>query len=313
MRLARRLGPSFVYQRHTSFLLAGTRVARACGVPLILEWNASAVWTRMRWEPHLPIERILTPLAVSWERQAAKAADLVVAVSESAAQMALRMGAPAERVLIVPNGVDVEKVRPAPEGEGRRQFDGPVLGWVGSFGPWHGAEVLVRALSLLPGEIRLVMVGDGARRAACQSLARSLGVEDRILWVGAVPHGTALDYLRSCDILVSPHVPLPDTPFFGSPTKLFEYMALGKPIVASRLEQLGEILEDGRTARLVQPGDAEALRDGILDVLRTPDRGRRLGQEARWRAEHRHTWGHRAAAILDRLETGVSGAPTITT
>jgi glycosyltransferase involved in cell wall biosynthesis len=185
-----------------------------------------------------------------------------------------------------------------------------LLGWVGTFGPWHGAEVLIDALALLPADARLVMVGDGVGRAACVELARSLGVADRVQWLGAVTHDVALATLAACDVLVSPHVPLPDTPFFGSPTKLFEYMALGRPIVASRLEQLGEVLEDGRTAHLVPPGDPLELSKGILDVLGLPDKGERLGRQARQEAVERHTWDHRAGAILQRLGLAASGRET---
>jgi glycosyltransferase involved in cell wall biosynthesis len=112
-------------------------------------------------------------------------------------------------------------------------------------------------------------------------------------------------------VLVSPHVPLPGTPFFGSPTKLFEYMALGLPIVASRLEQLGEVLSDDRTACLVDPDDPGALAKGILRVRELPDHGRALGRAARAEAERHHTWDHRAADMLAALRA--DGGPTTPT
>jgi glycosyltransferase involved in cell wall biosynthesis len=302
LRLARRLPPAFVYQRHAAYLTAGTAIAGTAGVPLVLEWNASEVWAQDNWQRRLPVERALRPLLARLERRVAGAADLVAAVSHPAAEMARRAGAPQDRVLVVPNGVDVGEVRRALRAAERRSHGDRLLGWVGTFGPWHGAEILIQSLAALPADVSLAMVGDGTGREACVSLARSLGVDDRVVWLGAVPHERALRQLAACDVLVSPHVPLPDTRFFGSPTKLFEYMALGRPIVASRLEQLGEVLEDGRTARLVRPGDPLALRDGILDVLDSPDRGERLGRRASQEAARTHTWDHRAAAILDRLE-----------
>src|SRR5207237_125725 len=79
-----------------------------------------------------------------------------------------------------------------------------------------------------------------------------------------VPQDDGPEHLAAADLLVSPHVTNPDgTPFFGSPTKLFEYMAMGRPIVASDLEQIGQTLEHGRTAWLVPPGDVEALADAM--------------------------------------------------
>jgi len=231
------------------------------------------------------------------------AATVVSAVSSRAAEMAIAAGAAPKHVRIVPNGVDVRIV----EASGRRgaraaQCDkGVLVGWVGSFGPWHGAAVLVRALPHLPASVRLRMVGDGRERPAIQSLAEELRVASRIEWTGSLPHDDALASLAQCDVLASPHVAASDAPFFGSPTKLFEYMALERPIVASRLEQIGEVLEHERTAMLVEPGDARSLAAAIGAILERPDRGARLGQAAAEEARRTHTWDQRAADILGAL------------
>jgi glycosyltransferase involved in cell wall biosynthesis len=237
------------------------------------------------------------------ERNIIARTTLVAAVSQQAADMAFESGASPDGTVVIPNAVDVEQVDLSLKGTPVAPTNsGPLLGWGGSFGPWHGAEVIVSALSRLPCNVRLVMVGDGLGRPSCEELARSLGVSDRVEWTGALPREFALRTLARCDVLVSPHTPLPGQPFFGSPTKLFEYMALGRPIVASRLGQIGEILDDGVTARLVTPGDVDDLVQGILSVLRLPDRGRRLGEAARREAVSNHTWDSRARVLLARLE-----------
>jgi glycosyltransferase involved in cell wall biosynthesis len=230
-------------------------------------------------------------------------ADLTVAVSNHAAAMATEAGAEGDTVVVVPNGVDLDEIARAVAAEVPKGGPGPPrIGWIGSFGPWHGAEVLVRALAVLAAKAELVMVGDGVERRRCQQLADQLGVGSRIEWTGVLPHEEALRRLSACDILASPHIPLSDRPFFGSPTKLFEYMGLGKPIVASRLEQLGEVLEDGRTAVLVDPGDPRQFAEGVMRVLQLPDRGEALGRAARAQAAAEHTWEHRAQAVLRRLD-----------
>jgi glycosyltransferase involved in cell wall biosynthesis len=106
-------------------------------------------------------------------------------------------------------------------------------------------------------------------------------------------------YLDACDVLVSPHVPLPDgVEFFGSPTKLFEYMASAKAIVASELGQIGDVLEHGRTAWLVPPGDEEALASALRTLARNPDMRNELGARAREQASL-HTWCKNAHRIID--------------
>ena len=103
-------------------------------------------------------------------------------------------------------------------------------------------------------------------------------------------------------MLVSPHVPNPDgTPFFGSPTKLFEYMAMGKGIVASNLDQIGEVLEDGKTALLTPPGDVDALASAMARLAADAALRECLGGEARRVALERHTWRAHTQRTLDRL------------
>jgi glycosyltransferase involved in cell wall biosynthesis/O-antigen/teichoic acid export membrane protein len=310
-RLARRLAPAFVYQRHAAYLVAGVDVAHDLGVPLVLEWNAAESWTRARWQRRLPLEGCLTLLLAPMERHVAARASAVTAVSDEAARMALEASAPAERTRVVPNGVDLAAVDGAVAGAALPAGGAKAtIGWIGSFGPWHGAEVAVRALCELPDEVEAVLVGEGRERAACERLARELGVAERVRFPGALPHGEALRTLAPCDVLVSPHVPIPGQPFFGSPTKLFEYMALGRPIVASRLGQLAEVLEDGRTAVLVEPGDPSALAEGVRRVLARHDRGESLAAGARAEAARAHTWDSRAEAVLGTLD-GARGAEDV--
>ncbi len=117
-----------------------------------------------------------------------------------------------------------------------------------------------------------------------------------------VPQEEGPEHLAAMDILVAPHVPNADgTRFFGSPTKLFEYLAMGRAIVASRLGQIGDVLEDGRTALLVPPGDEAALVRSIVALLDDPARRAALGAAAREVALERHTWEAHVRGITERL------------
>ena len=108
--------------------------------------------------------------------------------------------------------------------------------------------------------------------------------------------------MAACDILVSPHVPNPDgTPFFGSPTKLFEYMAMGKGIVASDLDQIGEVLRHNKTAWLVKPGDINALMMGLKTLIDNSELRERLGKTARQEAIAKHTWKEHTGKIVEKL------------
>lgn len=303
-RYLARSRPRFVYQRYDPFIWYGVDAAERAGVPSVLEWNSSEVWTHSKWHVDHPLKQAFDPVLRGVERHVVRRAVLVAAVSARAATMARAAGADPRRLRVVPNGVDVAGIARALDGAPPPPAEGTSarVGWVGSFGSWHGAEVLVGALALLPPEIGATMIGDGPRLAASRSLAERLGVADRIEWTGILPHDEVVRRLAGCDVLASPHIPLEGgEPFFGSPTKLFEYMAIGRPIVASALEQIGEVLEDGRTARLTRPGDPEDLAQGLGGVLAREDRGRALGDAARREALAHHTWERRARAILDAL------------
>src|SRR5439155_12156466 len=131
----------------------------------------------------------------------------------------------------------------------------------------------------------------GRERRECESILGRAGLLGRAVFTGLVPQEEGPRHLAAMDILVAPHVPNADgSRFFGSPTKLFEYMAMGRPIVASRLEQIGEVLEDGRTALLVPPGDEEALARALLRLVDEAGLRASLGAAARSRVVERHTW-----------------------
>ena len=147
-----------------------------------------------------------------------------------------------------------------------------------------------------------MMIGDGMTMPAVRRILSGYGVSEQSILTGMVPQDQGMSHLAACDVLVSPHIPNSDgSPFFGSPTKLFEYMALGKGIVASDLEQIGEILAHQRTAWLVKPGDAADLANGLRMLIDNEPLRQRMGSAAREAVVANYTWKEHTRRTLDAV------------
>ena len=208
----------------------------------------------------------------------------------------------------------MQKFRPGIGGVAKRRDLGIketdlLAGFVGTFGPWHGVIELAKAIKKIPESVplRFLFVGSGSLHGEVERLLRAERESGRVIFTGVVEHDSVPVFLDACDILVAPHVPLADgSEFFGSPTKLFEYMAMGKAIVASRLGQIGEVLSDHETALLVPPGGVNDLADAMVRLVDSEGMRVRLGENARRAAVEEHTWAHNARRVMDAYESWLS-------
>jgi glycosyltransferase involved in cell wall biosynthesis len=306
---AQRFG--FIYQRASLNNFVGVRMARRYQLPLVLEYNGSEVWISRHWGAR-PLQ--YAALSTLIEDLNFAAADLVIVVSDPMKEELRNRGVDARKVLVNPNGVDPERYTPQIDGTAIRRRHGfgahVVFGFIGTFGAWHGAEVLadayLRMLQRRPdlcATTRLFFIGDGARLARTKEIiASSAAASANTAFTGLVPQSDGPACLAACDVLVSPHVPNPDgTAFFGSPTKLFEYMAMGKPIIASNLDQIGSILRHADSAWLVPPADTVALADAMALLADDELLRLRLAEQARRDAVARHTWREHTRRIVDAV------------
>jgi glycosyltransferase involved in cell wall biosynthesis len=306
---------SMIYQRSALNAYAGAKLAVELGVPFVLEYNGSEVWIAKKWA-----NRKLKTGDVSQkiEELTFRLADLIVCVSKPLKDQLIEQGVPEEKVFVTPNGVDETRYHPQIDGMPIRRKYGigseeTVIGFIGTFGAWHGAEVLAKAYVTLCRELgdrapRLMLVGDGMRMGEVKAILSQAGVMNRCVLTGIVPQTEGADYLAACDILVSPQIPNPDgTPFFGSPTKLFEYMAMGKAITASDLDQIGEVLEHEKTALLCVPGDADSLSAALRRLTEDKNLRRVLGENAREEVIRHYTWRIITERIVGKLKEVTSG------
>lgn len=301
---------SFVYQRYSIHNYFGLILSQSQNVPFVLEYNGSEVWLNRNWGIPLKYER----LAEKIELANLHGAELVVVVSNPMKDELIGRNIDPDKILVNPNGVDPDAYSPEISGtDVRRQYSlegKTVIGFIGTFGRWHGAEILAQAYGLLiknyPDYRRtthLLMIGDGNTMQQVKTNVDTFNIADNVTLTGIVPQEEGPAHLAACDLLASPHVPNPDgTPFFGSPTKLFEYMAMGKGIIASDLDQIGELLDHDHTAWMVKPGDAESLMLGLKTMIDNPEISKRLGEAARSEVVVKYTWKEHTRKIIEKLK-----------
>jgi glycosyltransferase involved in cell wall biosynthesis len=231
-------------------------------------------------------------------------ADLVVTLGEAMRDEITGRGVPADKVIIVPNGVSGEFLKPLPDGSALRARLGIgegefAVGLVSSLVAHEGIGTLLEAVKILqdrgvPG--RALIVGDGPERGALQRRAAELGLD--AIFTGRVPMAEVRSYHAALDAFVVPRTP-DRVCQLVTPLKPVEAMASGLPVVVSGVQALGEIITDGVTGMWFPPGDAQALADRLQLLAGDPDLRRSLGENARaWVAKDR-TWEHNAARYRD--------------
>lgn len=323
------LRPAFVFERAVLGSYATAKICMELKIPYVVEYNGSEI-SMMRSFSGKGYEFEEFYLAV--EDFTFNQASLVSVVSEQVAEDVRRRGVPDRRILVNPNSVNIDVYAPAATDERRRLRAGlgfsdshRVVGFTGTYGGWHGIEVLAAALPKIlraEKEARFLLIGDGNLKHLVTASIANHGVSHLVVDVGRVAQSRGAELLKACDVLVSPHSShMIDSKFFGSPTKLFEYMAMSAGIVASNLEQIGDILSPSLTveeakegrgvgecrAVLCTPGNVDEFIEATLALVRNPEVSGQLGKNARKAAEQYYTWGHH----VGDLWAAVCNAPAV--
>lgn len=200
-----------------------------------------------------------------------------------------------------------------------------VFGFIGTFGHWHGIEVLefiIPQVCDTNPRARFLLIGDGVLKAHAQEVLQKYIIEKKVIFTGKIAQDQAPEYLAVCDAYVCPTQPNSDgTRFFGSPTKLFEYMSMGKPVIGSDLEQLSEILSpaikvqetsvvqavSGQVGILINPLDWQGFIHACQMCLTMSDQDlNKLGKNARKKVLENYTWQKHVEKIITFFERTVS-------
>ncbi|MBI2775498.1 glycosyltransferase [Candidatus Dependentiae bacterium] len=240
-----------IYQRYSLLNATGVILSVRHKIPLILEYNGSDVWQFDQLAPKKWFK--LNWLARLIEQINLEYASSIVVVSQVLKEDLISKGINPLKILVNPNGVDTDLYDPEKLINKRNQIrkelgieDKFVFGFVGTFSFWHGIEVIAQIIPQIikkTSHAHFLLIGDGPLKSYIENEIKRANITASVTLTGLVTTAAAREYLSACDSFLCPTQSMPDgSRFFGSPTKMFEYLSMGRPIIASNLEQLKEIM-----------------------------------------------------------------------
>lgn len=309
--IARSVKPDILHA-HSPVLnaLPALWVGRRLKIPVVYEvrafWEDAAVdhGTSREWGLRYRLSRAAETFAL-------RRAGHVTTICEGLKQDIVKRGIPGQRVTVIPNAVDLAAfgvgAMPDLALKTRLNLAGrTVVGFIGSFYAYEGLDLLVAALPRMlvrRPDLSLLLVGGGPQEASLKKLAATLGISDKVVFAGRVPHAEVQRYYSIVDLLAYPRHSMRLTELV-TPLKPLEAMAQGQLVVASDVGGHRELIVDGETGVLFRAGDADALADAIVKLLSNQDCWPRMRQNGRQFVERERTWERSVAryrAVYDSL------------
>ncbi len=293
--LARKIRPDLIYGTHWRNCGIALRIVKLLtGFPFFLAVHGSEVYYLL--EPG----RKLTQHLFRWVVSGCQG---FVALGQYQRQILQRLCIPAEMVFTSPEGIDLARLAQVDVNDhvrARHNLNGKlVILTVGRLVERKGHDMIIRALPQVLKDVHeaaYLIVGRGLMEDRLRALARELGVEDRVLFCGFVPDTALMAYYQACDVFAMPNREVGgDTEGFG--IVFVEAGACGKPVIGGRSGGAVEVIEDGVTGLLVNPGDVSEIARTLTLLLKDRELAARMGQAGRARVERHYIYAHVAANI----------------
>jgi glycosyltransferase involved in cell wall biosynthesis len=306
----RKIKPDIILQKHSRYGQVGVRIGRKYQIPVFLD-DITPIWEGEQFG-----DRSLKPIARLIRKRIFSQAAGLIAVSPGMQIQLQSENIPENRIFLVPNGVDCALFDPDNTYIEIRQKFGLVgkivVGYLGIFAEWHKLDLLIRTAALVTHSvpnIHFLLVGDN-RDEKLRDLAREQGVADHFTFVGSMPHGQVPIYLNAMDFCV-----IPSTLPYMSPMKIYEYMAMRKPVIAPTGNSIIEtMVVPNKNGLLFEPGSENSLANAITTLATRPEMVRELGAEARKLVENNYNWYQQTRVLYRAFEVALAtpGLPVAT-
>jgi len=306
-----------LYTRNGSIGIIGALMRGMRGSKLILELNGliSEDWKLEKANRNISIFNKLKMKFWDYiEILAAKKADAVISVSQGIKDILVEKGVDRNKIFVVPNGANVNLFKPIDELEKTikylRQLYGInkndyVIVFVGNFEPHHGIEYLIKSAPLILREFpntKFLIVGDGPIKNELVNLVDKLNLSDEIIFTGRIDYEKIPFYINLASVCVAPFIRARNEKIGLSPLKIYEYLACGKPVIASDIKGAGDLLRHSNAGIAVKPEDPVELANAIIKLLKDEELRRQMGENGRKVVVNNYSWDHTAKKTIEVFE-----------
>ena len=299
-----KLSPDVIYSRHSSLSFSPFFISKIFQIPYVVEVNGLIIdELKMigRLKLYIKIVRI-------GERLNYKQAKKIVAVTQGVKEGIEELyNIPDEKIVVIENGANADLFKPMDQKEARKELNlnenYNYVGFSGSFNVWHGIKDLVKSAPLILKEVKntkFILVGDGELKEQIIQMVNDLNLTDNFIFINRVPYEEVPKYVNAFDVCVI--LKKKDIP--GSPLKLWEYMACGKPVVATNTQDF-KALEEYNAGILVDPEKPEEVADAIITLLKNKELREEMGNNGRKYVVENRSWESVAREVVSAMKEAV--------
>ena len=292
--------PDLIISRLDVYNISSLLLSKQKKVPLVFEVDCPVVYEFRTFEREYFSNKFLLEYVEKMNLAHARANFVI---SNELKKYYIRRGIPPQHLEVITNGADIEKINPFINADQIKKryhlYDAITIGFIGTFHYWHGLNSLLDvAEEILQSEknVKFLLVGSsGPLKNQIENIVKKNNLGEHIFLTGKIHNSEVPKYLAAIDIAIAPY---PNLPFFYySPMKIFEYMAAGKAIVASKIGQIAEILQDKKNSLLFTPGNIREMKDKIEMLIKNRDLIYILGNQAREDIIKFHSWDRKSEQL----------------
>jgi len=293
--------PALIFEKHSAFQTGCAYAAAANAIPHVVQFHAPA-----EESPHYHVSRRSAALLETRMAATGTMATTVVVVSQYMSDYLARLGVPSEKILVLPNGVDLDLIAKSGSGASVRQrlgipSDALVVGFVGTMRPWQGHRILPEAFAAVRARVRnaiFLLIGPfphNRERKEFETRLVQCGVRRDFVLTGPVSAGDVPACIKAMDICV-----MPDSTDYCSPMKLFEYGACARAVVMPRRSPIVDVIRDGVNGLLFAPSCPGEMAEKIVYLADKPAVRESLGTRLEQKVRSEHTYVRNVERILER-------------